>query len=69
MKIEIHSQNDDNFSIVTEIQTDTSSETASSETTSSETLENTPGDVSKAARPAPIENNSGTGWFSGTSWG
>jgi hypothetical protein len=64
MKIEIQAENDDNFSIVNELQTDVASETVASET-----VENAPGVISKAPRSAPIENNQGPGWFSGTSWG
>jgi hypothetical protein len=64
MKVEIQEENDDNFSIVNELQ-----ENIESETEVSEKIEDTPGNVLKAARPAPIENNSGAGWFSGTSWG
>jgi hypothetical protein len=69
MKIEIQAENDDNFSIVNELQTDVASETVASETVASETVENAPGVISKAPRSAPIENNQGPGWFSGTSWG
>lgn len=64
MKIEIQVQNDDNFSIVTELKNDETFETPTSET-----IEDTPVNIAKTARPAPIENNSGAGWFSGTSWG
>lgn len=68
MKNEIQTTTEDSFSLVN---SNDNIENSEIETKSEvvENQENTLGAAIKVPRPAPIENNSGTGWFTGTSWG
>ena len=71
MKIEIQTTNDESFSFVNpeqEVEKTTNLEPCIDDI-STELAEEVPSVVNKVPRPAPIENNKGTGWFSGTSWG
>lgn len=71
MKIEIQATNDESFSLVTPEQevTETTNVEPGIGITSAETVEEDLNVVNKVPRAAPIENNKGAGWFSGTSWG
>ena len=71
MKIEIQATNDESFSLVAPEQgvTETTNVEPGIGITSAETVEEDHNVVNKVPRAAPIENNKGAGWFSGTSWG
>lgn len=71
MKIEIQTTNDESFSFVNpeqEVEKTTNLEPCIDDI-STELAEEVPSVVNKVPRSAPIENNKGAGWFSGTSWG
>jgi hypothetical protein len=71
MKIEIQATNDESFSLVNPEQEVTETTNVEPEISPVETeiVKEEPITFNKAPIPAPIENNKGTGWFSGTSWG
>ena len=71
MKIEIQATNDESFSLVNpeEEVTETTNVEPEISIAPAETVEEVPSVVNKVPRSAPIENNKGAGWFSGTSWG
>jgi hypothetical protein len=71
MKIEIQATNDESFSLVNPEQevTETTNVEPEINIASAETVEEVNSIANKVPRAAPIENNKGAGWFSGTSWG
>ena len=71
MKIEIQATNDESFSLVNpeEEVTETTNVEPEISIAPAETVEEVTSVANKVPRAAPIENNKGAGWFSGTSWG